>query len=170
MAALSAGAMGREGGNADGGRLADVGAVTRPPSRFYSTSLRERRRVPAQRIHVPHMSIARRSCGTCGHGMWTLGSQVIRENGVSVIVPGPPGRGWRVARWPGRTRWRRPPRRRRVRALRQLRSEEIPSRVSSPPYHQSYTGKSAVGAMAAADVSYYCAGKRRSDGCPKMRI
>lgn len=166
MAALSTVAMGREGGNAvgsGGGRLADVGAVTRPPSRFYNTSLRERRR-------VPHMSIARCSCGTCGHGMWTLGSQVVRENGVSVIVPGPPGCGRRVARWPGRARWRRPPRRRRVRALQQSRSGEIPSRVPSPPYHQSYAGKSAGGAMAAADVSYYRAGKRRSYGCPKMQI
>jgi len=47
VAALSAGVMGWEGGNADGGGLADVGAVTRPPSRFYIIHilLREHRRV-----------------------------------------------------------------------------------------------------------------------------
>jgi len=93
------------------------------------------------------MSIARRSCGTCGHGMWTLGSQVVglAENGVRVIVPGSPGRGRCVARWPGHAWWRRPPRRRRVRALQQLRCPGISRRVSRPPYHQSYAGKSAGG-------------------------
>jgi len=97
------------------------------------------------------MSIARRSRGTCGHGMWTLGSQVVRlaDNGVRVIVPGSSARGRRVARWPGRARRRRPPRRRRVRALQQLRqllrSREISRRVSRPPYHQSNAGKSACG-------------------------
>lgn len=128
--------------------MADVGAVTRPPSRFYNIILLlEHRRVLVERIrvHVPHMSIARRSRGTCGHGMWTLGSQVVglAENGVRVIVPGSPGRGRCVVRWPGHAWWRRPPRRRRVRALQQLRSRRISRRVSRPPYHQIYAGKSA---------------------------
>lgn len=99
---------------------------------------------PPPRVRVPHMSIARRSGGTCGHGMWTLGSQVVRlaDNDVCIVVAGPPGRRRRVVRWPGRARWRRPlPRRWCVRALQRLRRR----RISRPPYYQSNAGNSAGG-------------------------
>lgn len=145
-----------------GGGLADCA-----PSRFHNNIiLREHRRVLVQRlrVHVPHMSIDRRSRGTCGHGMWTLGSQVGRlaENGVRVIVP---GRGRRVVRRPDHARWRRPPRRRRVRALQQLRSPGILRRVSRPPYHQSYAGKSAGG-----DHTQNCGFKIMTRKCVCLRV
>lgn len=101
-------------------------------------------RTPQPRVHVPHMSLARRSGGTCGHGMRTLGSQVVRlaDNDVRVVVAGPPGRRRRVVRRPGGARWRRPlPRRWCVRALQRLRRRGI----SRPPYYQSNAGNSAGG-------------------------
>lgn len=117
---------------------------------FYNNIARTARRagVTYTRVRLPHhMSIARRSRGTCGHGMWTLGSQVVRfaDNGVCVIVAGPSGCRRCMVRRPGCARWRQPARRWRVRALQQLRRRGISRRVSRPPYYQSDAGKSAGG-------------------------